>query len=132
MSVNPRHKPPRSLVVDLTDPSADLRCGQHSHSDVILDEITHHQVVAELGEVHGRVLVFGQDVAVSSILQQESHYVCVPSFTGLTHSRGNITRLSRSKYVWRWTDTSPVLNLHLCLLVQYGGTGSREFTSVNS
>lgn len=50
---------------------------------MVLDEVAHHQVVAELGEVHGRVLVFGQDVAVSSILQQEAHYVSVPSFACL-------------------------------------------------
>lgn len=51
---------------------------------MVLDEVTHHQIVAELGEVHGRVLVFGQNVAVSSVLQQEAHYVSVASFAGLT------------------------------------------------
>lgn len=56
---------------------------QHSHVDVVLDEVTHHQIVAELGEVHGCVLVFGQDVAVGSVFQQEAHYVSVPSFACL-------------------------------------------------
>lgn len=58
-------------------------CGQHSHANVVLDEVTHHQIVTELGEVHGCVLVFGQDVAVGSVLQQEAHYVSVPSFARL-------------------------------------------------
>ncbi len=57
---------------------------------MVLDEVAHHQVVAELGEVHGRVLVFGQDVAVGSILQQEAHYVSVPSFACLKRRTGNI------------------------------------------
>lgn len=50
---------------------------------MVLDEVTHHQIVAELGKVHGCVLVFGQDVAVGSVLQQEAHYVSVPSFACL-------------------------------------------------
>lgn len=57
---------------------------------MILDEITQHQVVAKLGEVHGCVLVFGQDVAVGSVIQQEAHYISVPPLTRLTQRRGNI------------------------------------------
>ncbi len=53
------------------------------HADVVLDEVTHHQIVAELGKVHGCVLVFGQDVAVSSVLQQEAHYISISSFACL-------------------------------------------------
>lgn len=56
---------------------------RHSHVDVILDEVTHNKIVAELGKVHGCVLVFGRDVAVSPILQQEAHYISVPSFASL-------------------------------------------------
>lgn len=57
------------------------------NADVVLDEVVHIQVVAEFGEVHGCVLVFGQDVAVSSVVQQEAHYISVPPFTGLHQSR---------------------------------------------
>lgn len=42
---------------------------QHSHVDVVLDEVIHQQVVADLGKVHGRILVFGQDVTVGPVLQ---------------------------------------------------------------
>lgn len=56
---------------------------RHSHVDVILDEVAHNKIVTELGKVHGRVLVFGQDVAVSPILQQEAHYISIPSFASL-------------------------------------------------
>lgn len=50
-------------------------CGGDSRVDVVLDEVVDRQVVADLGKVHGRVLVLGQDVAVSAVLQQEAHYV---------------------------------------------------------
>ena len=53
---------------------------------VVLDEVTDGQVVADLGKVHGGVLVFGEDVAVGAVLQQEAHYVCVPPLTGLGRS----------------------------------------------
>lgn len=56
---------------------------RHSHVDVILYEVTHNKIVTELGKVHGCVLVFGQDVAVSPILQQEAHYISIPSFASL-------------------------------------------------
>lgn len=56
---------------------------RHSHVDVILYEVAHNEIVTELGKVHGRVLVFGQDVAVSPILQQEAHYISIPSFASL-------------------------------------------------
>ena len=54
-----------------------------SHADVVLDQVAHHQVVAQLGKVHGSGLGFGHDVAVRSVLQQEAHYVSVPSFASL-------------------------------------------------
>ena len=47
----------------------------NSRAAVVLDEVQDSQVVADLGEVHGRVRVFGQDVAVGAILQQEAHNV---------------------------------------------------------
>lgn len=50
---------------------------------MVLDQVTHHEIVAELGKVHGCVLVFGQDVAVGPVLQQEAHYVSVSSFACL-------------------------------------------------
>lgn len=50
---------------------------------MVLDEVAHDQVVAELCEVHGCVLVLGQDVAVGSIFQQEVHHVSVPSLACL-------------------------------------------------
>lgn len=60
------------------------RCGTsrraffpHSHAEMVLDEVVHEQIVAQLGEIHGRVLVFGEDVAVGAVLQQEAHHVCV-------------------------------------------------------
>lgn len=53
---------------------------------MVLNEVTDGQVVADLGEVHGCVLVFGQDVAVCAILQQEAHNVCVTPLTGLGRS----------------------------------------------
>lgn len=59
---------------------------RHSHVDVVLDEVTHNKIVTELGKVHGCVLVLGQDVAVSPILQQEAHYISVPSFASLSKS----------------------------------------------
>lgn len=59
---------------------------RHPHVDVVLYEVAHHQVVAELGEVHGRVLVLGQDVAVGPVLQQEAHHVGVPPLTRLGHN----------------------------------------------
>lgn len=55
----------------------------NSHVDMILYEVTHNKIVTELGKVHGCVLVFGQDVAVSAILQQEAHYISIPSFASL-------------------------------------------------
>lgn len=64
--------------------------GPHSHAEMVLDEVIHHQIVAELGKIHGCVLVLGQDVAVSSVLQQEAHYVCVPSFARLPGRTDNI------------------------------------------
>lgn len=56
---------------------------RHSHVDVVLYEVTHNKIVTELGKVHGRVLVFGRDVAVSPILQQEAHHISIPSFASL-------------------------------------------------
>ena len=56
---------------------------QYSHVDVMRDEVGHHQVIADLGKVHGVVLVLGQDVAVGAVLQQEAHYVSVPPLTAL-------------------------------------------------
>lgn len=50
---------------------------------MVLYEVTHNKIVAELGEVHGCVLVFGQNVAVGPILQQEAHYISVPPLASL-------------------------------------------------
>ena len=56
---------------------------QHSHLDVVLDEVENHDVVADLGEVHGCVLVFGGDVAVCPVLQQQAHHVSITPLTCL-------------------------------------------------
>lgn len=85
-------RPKKELRVDLKilsnqtemfDFSPHESVARHSHVDVILYEVTHNKIVTELGEVHGRVLMFGQDVAVSPILQQEAHYISIPSFASL-------------------------------------------------
>lgn len=55
---------------------------------MVLDKVVHEQIVAQLGEIHGRVLVFGEDVAVSTILQQEAHHVCVSPLACLLARRG--------------------------------------------
>lgn len=70
---------------------------RHSHVDVILYEVTKQKIVTELGEVHGCVLVFGRDVAVRPVLQQEAHYIRVPSFAGLKQKSQSslIKRLAR-------------------------------------
>lgn len=41
---------------------------EHLHVDVVLDEVTHNQVVADFGKVQSCVLVLGLDVAIGSIL----------------------------------------------------------------
>lgn len=55
----------------------------HSHAEMVLDEVVHEQIVAQLCKIHGRVLVFGKNVAVTTILQQEAHHVCVSSLARL-------------------------------------------------
>lgn len=57
---------------------------RHSHVNVVLYKVTHNKIVTELGKVHGCVLVFGQNVAVSPVLQQEAHYISVPPLASLT------------------------------------------------
>lgn len=70
-------------------PSSDTRSpGLHSQADVVLDEVAHHQVVAQLGKVHGPVLVLGEDVAVGAVLQQEAHYVDVSPLARLKGKGG--------------------------------------------
>lgn len=41
---------------------------KNSRAVVVLDEVVDHQVVVELGEVRGRGLVLGLDVAICSVL----------------------------------------------------------------
>lgn len=66
-------------------------CVLNSRAAVVFDEVQDSQVVADLGEVHGRVCVFGQDVAVGTVLQQEPHNVCIPPLTGLGRSGVKVT-----------------------------------------
>lgn len=61
---------------------------KHSHVDMVLYKVTHNKIVTELGKVHGRVLVFGQNVAVCPVLQQEAHYISVPPLASLTQKKG--------------------------------------------
>lgn len=61
----------------------------HSHAEMVLDKVVHEQIVAQLGKIHGRVLVFGQDVAVGAVLQQEAHHVRVSPLACLSGRRGN-------------------------------------------
>lgn len=42
---------------------------KHLRLDVVFDEVIHNHVVAVLGNVQGCCLLFGEDIAVCSILQ---------------------------------------------------------------
>lgn len=55
---------------------------------MVLDEVIHQQIVAQLGKIHGRVLVLGKDVAVGAVLQQEAHHVRVPPLARLFGREG--------------------------------------------
>lgn len=61
----------------------------HSHAEMVLDEVVDQQIVAQLGKIHGRALVFGKDVAVGTILQQEAHHVRVSPLARLLARREN-------------------------------------------
>lgn len=77
---------------------------RHSHVNVVLYKVTHNKIVTELGEVHGCVLVFGQNVAVSPVLQQEAHYVSVPPFASLTQeSNFNLRYIVNGRYNRVWS-----------------------------
>lgn len=54
---------------------------------MVLNKVAHNKIVTELGKVHGCVLVFGQNVAVGPILQQEAHYISVPPLASLTQKK---------------------------------------------
>lgn len=66
--------------------------------DLVLDEVTHHEVVAQFGEAHGCVFsVLGHSVAVGAILQQEAHHISIPPLTCLktktVHLKTNFSKV---------------------------------------